>query len=178
VKSEIISNLAKDPFYTQYAKDLCLQQKMRSDAYLDLLQYVWLYLSEKSEEEIIQLSKENLKGYVCRIIWINSKSDTSPFKRNEFKYNLLEKDVKLEESDIDKEIIIRIAEDFFKKEVEYWSKEKNLPAWNVRLLELYAEMGSYRKVEQATGINFQTVRHTVLELIKRINEDIANNGQK
>lgn len=170
-----MNSLAKDPYFEQYAKDLCKRERLRNDAYKDLLQYTWLCLAEKSTEEIVKLESQNIKGFVCRILWINAMSETAPFRRGEMNYSQLNDDIIQEECDGEKEIIIKIAEDFLKKETEYWEKKEKLPAWNVKVLELYAELGSYRKVEEVLHINYQTVRHIVLDLINRINEHFINN---
>lgn len=179
VKNQIIAEIALNPFYTHYNKVLCARNGLSKEDSKDLFQSVIIGLLEMDEDKFLKISNENLKGYVCRILWLNATSKTAPFRfnnsSNTVELNDSHSNIAEEESE-EKEFIIKIAKDFFKKEdIEY--KKKGQKAWNVEVLKLYADLGSYRKVAKELKINYQTVRHIVLDLIERINEDISYHRQ-
>ena len=179
MKKQIIAEIALSPFYTHYCKTLCERNGLSKDDSKDLVQSVILGLLEMDEDKFMKIVKENLKGYVCRILWLNATSKTAPYRWNKDKrtIELMDSHSNIpEEDEENKEFIIKIAKDFFDKEEED-SKKKGQTAWNIKVLKLYIELGSYRKVAKELDINYQTARHIVLDLIKRINEDISNYRQ-
>lgn len=205
-RNEIIEGIYKDSQYLSYCKQVC----SGGDLHNDLFQYVVLYLMEMNESKLIALSESGgLRMYVARIIYINAKSDRSDFmKQYNGKIELPEGSYYFEgknygkvkvsnfERVINSELFnanhnfseseenlydIEDVEAELRKEVIFCNSKNIYPA-SAKLLEIYAECGSYQEVANRTKIPYKTVRRHIITLrekiIKNINDKntISNAG--
>lgn len=205
-RNEIIEGIYKDSQYLSYCKQVC----NGGDLYNDLFQYVVLYLMEMNEAKLIALSESGgLRMYVARIIYINAKSDRSEFMKQyngrielperayffeggngnfvRNKQTNFERIIKSEQYNDSnnfgesEEYDIEDVEEELRKEVVFCNSKNIYPA-SAKLLEIYAECGSYQEVANRTKIPYKTVRRHIITLrekiIKNINDKntISNAG--
>ena len=164
-RNKIIEGIYKDKTYLNYCKQVC----GIGDTYNDLFQYVVLYLMEMDEDKLIALSESGgLRMYVARIIYINSKSESSQFNK-QYKERVVFADM-LEYEVIDESIFIDVEEEL-RKEVIYCNSKNIYPA-SAKLLEIYAECGSYQEVANRTKIPYKTVRKHIITLREKIIKNI------
>ena len=164
-RNKIIEGIYKDKQYLNYCKQVC----GIGDTYKDLFQYVVLYLMEMNEEKLIALSESGgLRMYVARIIYINAKSERSEFNK-QYKDRVVYADM-FEYEVIDETIFIDVEEEL-RKEVIYCNSKNIYPA-SAKLLEIYAECGSYQEVANRTKIPYKTVRKHIITLREKIIRNI------
>ena len=125
----------------------------------DMKQYIILQMLEKPETLIIELhNKGRLKEYICRVFWNTTRMS---------KYNKFTKEAKLfEPLPGNVEEIESEAPDSLKIDLSgiYWYK--------ARILEKYAEMGSYKAVSDDTGIPVSSIFRTVQQARKAYKQKI------
>lgn len=154
-KNEILSELFTSKDFNQ-----CIR-KMKPESLQDELKAeVALILCEKPEDLIIGLAdRKELRFYTVRIILNLIQSNTSQFYKK-FRVN------NLELSEISEPTIIEYDE---RKDTAI-SEIDNLYWYDREILKLYAEHGTYRKVEEVTGIPFESVYKTVMKNCKIIRD--------
>lgn len=174
-RNQIIEGIYKDQQYLNYCKQVC----NGGDLYNDLFQYVVLYLMEMNEAKLIALNESGgLRMYVARIIYINAKSERSDFMK-QYTNRIVYEDM-YEHEPIDENIISDVEAEL-RKEVIFCNSKNIYPA-SAKLLEIYAECGSYQEVANRTKIPYKTVRRHIITLrdkiIKNINDKntISNAG--
>ena len=132
------------------SKDLldCIEKVQPPEIRSDLLQHVFLALLEKDEAIILELYKTSkLTAYVVKMIYNLANWSRSTFNKqksreiytNDFNHPVIE---------IEEEIIIPL-------EKLHWTSEK--------VLILYSEYKTYRKVGEITGIPYSTIFRMVKE---------------
>ena len=132
------------------SKDLldCIEKVQPAEIRSDLLQHVFLALLEKDEAIILELYKTSkLTAYVVKMIYNLANWSRSTFNKqksreiytNDFNHPVIE---------IEEEIIIPL-------EKLHWTSEK--------VLILYSEYKTYRKVGEITGIPYSTIFRMVKE---------------
>tara|TARA_R110002096_G_scaffold390091_3_gene584522 strand:- start:1120 stop:1728 length:609 start_codon:yes stop_codon:yes gene_type:complete len=162
-KNKAIVDLLGD----QSLKDLA--QKLTSEYAEDLIQEVALLLLEMSEEKWDEINKGGyLRFYVVRTIITMGTSPRSSFAR---KYELFQ----------NKGEITELADEpntSDEKEKLFNELEKALDGlywYDAEILKAYVNEGSYRKVQQKTGIPFRSVGNTVKKVIEQIKKEIYGN---
>jgi hypothetical protein len=164
-KNQIIIEINSDKSYINY----CKQVLPIGDTYNDLFQYVLLYLLEMDENKLIKLHSDGgLRMYIVRIIYINGKS-----LRSEFNKQYIDKIVYSEMYDYENsnENLICEIENEVEKEI-LLCNEKNIYPASAKLLQIYAECGSYQEVSIRTKIPYKTVRRHIISLRKKIIKNI------
>lgn len=160
-----------------------LQDELRAE--------VALILCEKPEDQIIELWRlEKLKFYTVRIIINLIQSNSSPFyKKFRGSYSpdigYIERLLnKYEDSPPDDAVeqfqVFKTYSESLKCHDNYDdSKDRaiaeidNLYWYDREILKLYAEHGTYRKVEEVTGIPFESIYKTVQRGCKQIRLKVA-----
>lgn len=154
-KNEILSELFTSKDFNQ-----CIRKMKPENLQDELRAEVALILCEKPEDLIIGLAdRKELRFYTVRIILNLIQSNTSQFYKK-FRVN------NLELSEIIEPIIIEYDE---RKDTAI-SEIDNLYWYDREILKLYAEHGTYRKVEEVTGIPFESVYKTVMKNCKIIRD--------
>lgn len=162
LRNEIIKQIYDDKQYINYCKQVCVG----GDLYNDLFQYVVLYLMEMPKGKLESLyDSGGLRMYVARIIYINAKSE-----RSEFKKQYIDKIVYNEMYDVEGEdnehLLIKVSKEV-EKEINECTAKGRYPA-SAKLLEIYAECGSYQEVANRTKLKYKTVRRLISELREKI----------
>ena len=197
-KEDIINKVTSDIFYNNYCEMKCNYR----DIHKDLYQFIILSLLEMKEKKLKAINKGNLKGYVCRMIWLNATSKTAPFykeylQQNDIPIDMFDKEYKDEqipkhhdsyvnhckenhadcllslEYEKQHEEYCRRLEIFITKEEQNF-KKKGYAVLNVELLKLNVSGVSLRKIAKGSGIPYPSIRYTIKRLIDRINEDITS----
>lgn len=164
-RNEIIEGIYKDSQYLSYCKQVCGS----GDLYKDLFQYAVLYLMEMNEDKLIALNESGgLRMYIVRIIYINAKSERSEFNK-QYADRVVYEDMYEPES-IDENIISDVEAEL-RKEVIFCNSKNIYPA-SAKLLEIYAECGSYQEVANRTKIPYKTVRRHIITLREKIIKNI------
>lgn len=154
-KNEILSELFTSKDFNQ-----CIKKMKPENLQDELKAEVALILCEKPEDLILGLaSRKELRFYTVRIILNLIQSNTSQFYKK-FRVN------NLELSEIIEPTIIEYDE---RKDTAI-SEIDNLYWYDREILKLYAEHGTYRKVEEVTGIPFESVYKTVMKNCKIIRD--------
>ena len=167
----LISKITSDRYFIDY----CYKLTGGKDIYKDLYQFILLALLEMPKDKQEAIANGNYKNYVTRMIWLNWKSDTAPFRKLYiFKEEDLDQDIKEEIEDIQySEDSLQIIDEVLREEIDYHHKKKTFP-WNVELFKMYVDVGSYHEMARKINIPYATVRYNINDLIVRINERIAN----
>lgn len=150
---QIISDL-----YTSSDLRACLARIRPVEIQEDVLQHTFTELLCKPEADILDLHARNkLTAYVAKMLVNMVRWQRSSFRKLEAKETPLESltDV-LDEIAVD-EIVIPLHK-------IHW--------YEAKILELYAELRSYRKVSEATGIPHISIYHTVQNARKNIKKHI------
>lgn len=163
-RNEIIESIYKDKQYIGYCQRVC-----KNDLYKDLFQYVVLYLMQMNESKLIALNESGgLRMYVVRIIYINAKSKRSEFNK-QYSDRVVYDDL-IETEPFNEELLTAVNKEI-QKEVESLTERNIYPA-SAKLLEIYAECGSYKEVAKKTKIKYKTVRTHIINLRKTIIKNI------
>ena len=113
----------------------------------DLRQHLFLTLLEKPEAFILELhSRGKLQHYVVSTLFNLVRWQTGTFNKTKLREVLVEELPELTEE-------IQTDAPVVELERLYW--------YEARMLELYAEHRSYRKIEALTGINYVSVFNTI-----------------
>lgn len=150
--------LLEEIYISKELKD-CIAKIKPIDIQQDVLQHSFVELLLKDDDLIIDLAKRNkLLPFVTKVIYNMVKWQRSTWKYTKSKeiYNGINYDNNVVEEN-EEEINIPL-------ESLYW--------YEARILELYAEHGSYRKVEQITGISYVSIFNTVKKARKNIKKNM------
>jgi hypothetical protein len=130
----------------------------------DLKAEVALILCEKSEDLILELhDKGGLKYYTVRIILNLIQSNTSPFYK---KFRLSN----VELSDL---IEPYVLPEYDSRKDQAMEELETLYWYDREILKLYGKYGTYRKIEEETGIPFESIYKTVQKACKEIRKKVA-----
>jgi len=171
-KSEIILGIYNSSSLRNYARSL------EPALYEDLFSEVMVILLEYDEARIIEMKdKGYINFFVVKILSNLSNSKNSPFyykfkKPLEFCRNLNRADLVQPRYEHYKDRLIYKIEAELKKDV---AVSTDGFGYEVRLLNMYLELGSLRKVARKTGINYKTISLTINDLIKRIKKNVTSN---
>lgn len=170
-KNEILSELFTSKDFNQ-----CIR-KMKPESLQDELKAeVALILCEKPEDLIIGLAdRKELRFYTVRIILNLIQSNTSPFyKKFRDTETLLFDDLPIGTTsntgfNQNKNHKIFIEDNGYDDRKDNAISEiDNLYWYDREILKLYAEHGTYRKVEEITGIPFESIYKTIQKNCKII----------
>jgi DNA-directed RNA polymerase specialized sigma24 family protein len=168
-RNAIIESIYNDKKYINY----CKQVLPNGDLYNDLFQYVCEYLLKIEEKKLIDLHKKNqLRMYVARIIYINAHSERSEFNKQ---YNeRIDLESYLHEVDLidfDNSDLIDFVKVEIENEINYCNENNIYPA-SIKLLEIYADLGSYKEVSVKTKIPYLTVINRISKIREKIKKNI------
>lgn len=157
-RNQIISEL-----FTSKDFNACIKKMKPENLQDELKAEVGLILCEKPEDQIVELWQlGKLKFYTVRIILNLMQSSSSPFYKK-FRVSNVELSEAIEpiiiEYDQRKDKAMEAIEDL------YW--------YDREILKLYAEHGTYRKVEEVTGIPFESIYKTVQKNCLHIRKKVA-----
>lgn len=170
-RNDIITEIYNDKQYINYCKKVC----QHGDLYNDLFQYVVLYLMEMPEKRLIELHESGgLKMYIARIIYANGTNPTRQFMRQyisdgDLDYKTIGQLDESNEND-DYETKINHINKGIKTEIKECINKGFYPA-SVKLLEIYAECGSYQEVANRTKIPYKTVYRHINSLREKLIND-------
>ena len=127
---------------------------------------------EMQEERLIGLHESGgLRMYVARMIYISAHSETGQFLRQHRSEEALDYRTitEIDESEDTEEFerTIRVMNEGLQRETESCNKKNTYPA-SVKLLEIYADCGSYQEVSDRTKIPYKTVYRHINSLRERI----------
>lgn len=173
-RNDIIIAINNDKKYKQYCFRVCNGKDLANDLY----QYVMEELLLMDEQRLQSLySSGDIRMYLTRVIYINANSRTAPFLRQheniesvdlsllDFMYN-----EDIEELENNEYVSIKVKKEI-EKEIEECTKIGAYPA-SVKLLELYSEHKSIKKVSELTKIPYMTVYRHVNALRDKIKNNI------
>lgn len=168
-KANIVLEITKDRAYLDYCKKVC----QFKDLHKDLYQYTILYLLEMDEKKLVRIYKEGgIRMYVARIIYINVNSSRSQFRKQFTSTDTLNfiPDTIMDVPEGVSESLEKVEKKI--KEEVLFCHQKNVYPASVKLLEIYAELGSYQAVSDATRIPYKTVRRHIQGLTEKIRKSI------
>lgn len=183
-RAEILSQ-----FFTSKDFNDCIKKMEPVQLQDDLKAEVALILCEMPEDKVSGLwERKELKFYTVRIILNLIKSNTSPFYKK-FRISGIDLD------ELTSDLAVRFSKDNTTSDIATGSKYKidkyiihedynpikdiaiaeidNLYWYDREILKLYAEHGTYRKVEEVTGIPFESIYKTVIKNCKLIRMKVA-----
>lgn len=150
----------------QIIADLYISQDLRAclarirpiDIQEEVLQHTFMELLNKSDDEIIDLHVRNkLTAYVAKMLFNMVRWERSTFS-------------KLKAKEISLESLPEVLEDI---EIEVILVPLQKIHWyEAKILELYAEHKTYRKVAEITGIPHISIYHTVKNARRNIKKHI------
>lgn len=156
-RDAIIEHLTK----VAYIRDTCNIAGQLSE---DLFQHIWVVLLEMNHEKITNIHKKGyLQFYIYRMIVNEARNPNNPFlKMHKAKFEQLDMEfmddnIKKEFDDNEKKALDLIGNQFW---------------YDTKMFELYAELGSLRKVSAQTGIKYGAIHQTVNKVKKIVNENI------
>lgn len=152
-----ISLLANDTTIYDYAKKV----SKGNDLYKDIVSDVFIYLYELPIEKFNKIN--DLKSYVCKMIYFSWNSPTSPLfakYRKDNDYKLVER-TECESTELMNEI----------EKIECRISKTRYPV-EVKLFELYVELGTYRAVADAVGISVRGAYQQIQKVISEIKTKI------
>ena len=144
--------------YTSQDLRTCLARIRPIDIQEEVLQHTFMELLSKPESEIIDLHLRNkLTAYVAKMLFNMVRWERSTFSKLKAKETTLESlpDV-LQDFDVD--VIVVPLEKI------HW--------YEAKILELYAEHKTYRKVSEITGIPHISIFHTIKNARRNIKKHI------
>lgn len=143
----VARKLLEDIYRSKELKE-CLSKIRPVEIQQDVLQHTFTELLLKDEALILDLAERNkLLPFIAKMLHNMVRWERSTWKYTKSKeiYNGINYDNHIVENQ-EEEIKIPLNE-------LYW--------YEARILELYAEHGSYRKVEEITGISYVSIFNTV-----------------
>jgi DNA-directed RNA polymerase specialized sigma24 family protein len=142
----------------------------------DLKQHVFLELFEQSEDFIIDLfTRGKLKAYIAKMLYNTARFSRTKFSKEMGKEiafgNFEELEGKICKTSAYE--IVRGTNDLRTKDDEF--EELNCAVsqiywYKARLLELYSEVGTYKKVSEVTGIPVASVFATITQARKEVKQ--------
>lgn len=145
----------------------CIKKMRPQTLQDDLRAEVALILCEMPEEKIMNLHQCGaLRFYAVRIIMNLAQSNSSPFYK---KY-------RVPWVELDNIPELAAQEYDYERERRYTSaiaEIDNLHWYDKELLKLYLKLGSYRAMEQETGIPFESIYKSVQQACKAIRKKVA-----
>lgn len=174
-KHEIIEQVSKDNTYLDYCKKVCNGK----DIHKDLYQYVILTMLEMNEETLIDVfNRGKIKAYVLGIIYKSIYGNRSSFF-TEYEGKIKTEEInnishfELSESEIEFDSKLNEFDIELQKECNRCIVNGIYPA-QVKIYEIYEEVGSYTKVAELTQIPFKTVQRYVKgtreKILKNLND--------
>lgn len=142
------------------SKDLkeCLAKIRPVHIQQDILQYTFTELLMKDEKIIIELyAKNKLMSYIAKMLYNMVRWERGTYRKSLLKEMIVEVLPDIADEQPTEIIVIPL-------EKIYW--------YDAKILELYAELGTYRKVAEVTGIPHITIYHTVNKARKNIKKHI------
>lgn len=153
----------------------CLRKMEPEHLQEDLKMEVISIVCEWPDEKVIKLYEEkSLEFYVVRVILNQVKSKTSPFaKLYRTPIVPITKEVLNVEEDLEARAIKEMVEDLTIEEINrlYW--------YDAEMIRLYLKLGSFRAIEEDTGIPFISCYKNIkksLNTLKRKAEDMKAKG--
>lgn len=144
-RNQIIERLFTGDNFNQ-----CIQKMEPDHLRDDLKMEIISVVCEWPEEKVIQLHQDNaLEFYVVRVILNQVKSKTSPFaKKYRAPVSEIKKEVPLVTEDTEERRMREELEDTAMEEIGrlYW--------YDAEMIRLYLKLGSFRAIEEHTGIPF------------------------
>jgi DNA-directed RNA polymerase specialized sigma24 family protein len=131
-----------------------------NDLHRDIVSEIIIYLSDLENEKFNAIN--DLKSYVCKMIYFSWNSPTSPFYRKyrgDNDYTHTEPSCTIEDSATQELFLIEERISKFRYPTE------------VRLFQLYVEIGNYRDVAKLVGLP----KSTVFNLIKQVRMEMRKN---
>lgn len=164
-KEDILLDVINDKQYIDYCFKCC------PNDYNDLYQYTILYLYEMPAKKITDIYyNSNLRMYIARIIYINAHSPRSEFKVQLYgKLETIEINNLHDIVDEDNKTIEFL--NLFDNQIEVEKQDcinRGVYPSQVKLFEIYKEKKSFKKVSDATGIPYITVRANIIALRDRV----------
>jgi hypothetical protein len=140
-----------------------------------------LYVCEMPENRLVEVYNGNIKGYICRMIYLNAFFPKSPFQQQERSItheclDLNESIAVIEENEVSNYDFNDIVERFLEREKRECEKTGQYP-FVVELFRLWQKEGSLNAVSKKTKIPYGSVANYIKEIIRRINEDFNRNQQ-
>lgn len=170
VRNKIISDL----FLSKDFND-CIKKMQPEHLQDDLKAEVALILCEHSDEKIISIHESSplsLKYYTVRIILNLIQSKTSPFYKK-YRTPITEFTDSHEQADVEDDFNARLKKETSEQKVLdiidglYW--------YDKEMLNLYMEVGSYRKMQAQTGIPWQSCYDAVQSAYSKIRYELRTN---
>lgn len=172
MRNQIIEEIYRDTQYISYCRKVCNDSVLADD----LFQYLILYLMEMPEGKLEALYNEgNLRNYIARIIYCSINGNRSQFLK-EITGNLINIDCTLLPNldcsiTAEKNKLINKVKIILDRETKKCINNGEYPA-HVKLLEIYVDHGSFKKVSDLTGIPYKTVRRNIQSLIAKIKDKV------
>lgn len=162
-KNEIIEELYRSKDFND-----CINKMEPEHLRDDLRAEVVLILLETDEQKLVEMhAKKVLNFFTARIIINQIFSTTSPFyKRYRQQLGEINDRIAYEETDIEERATREEAEERAMQEID------NLYWYNAGIVKLYLKLGTYRAIQEDTGIPFPSVYKTVQKSFKEIREKI------
>jgi hypothetical protein len=155
-KNQIIDELYRSKELNECVKKYIKPVEIQND----IIQVTFLELLEKPDEFIIDLYTRNkLKQYVINMMYNQLKWQRSSYKKT------LQKELSVFE-------FIDIPEEIAPEKIIIPLHKLNW--YDAKMLELYAEHKSYRKIEAETGIEYSGICKTIQKVRKEIIKHIEN----
>lgn len=144
-KNQIIEKL-----YLSKNLNDCIKKMEPVDLQDDLKSEVIAIVCEWSEEKIVELyTKNQLEFYVVRVILNQIKSKTSPFyKKHRQSFAELTGEESYECTDLKEREVKELIQDIAIQQIDelYW--------YDAEILRMYLELGTFRAIQDKTGIPF------------------------
>lgn len=162
-KNEIIEELYRSKDFND-----CISKMEPEHLQDDLKAEVVLILLETEEQRLIAIHEAGaLKYYTVRVIINLIQSKTSRFyKLYRQQLNEINDRFAYEETDIEERATREEVEERAMKEID------NLYWYNAGIVKLYLKLGTYRAIQEDTGIPFPSVYKTVQKSFKEIREKV------
>lgn len=168
---EKVYELSLDPEVISFAKKIT----SGNDLYHDIISETVIYIATLPEDK--RKAINNLKSYFCKVIFFSWNSPSSPFykkyrnDRSEFLYDLPYEECEEKEEKLFDSVKIKNRILILEKEIA----KKRYPT-EIRLLDLYLKLKSYRAVSKEVDIPVKSVHYQIKKIILQIkNEDTSNN---
>ena len=159
-----------------------LQVIYEGSPYSYITRMIFLNAISKTAPFYRQIVNDNCSSYDLSTQWTGSLKNENTniydsYSPDNFLYHLgLTDEIVLEEEneELENEEKLSIIESILETEIEF-RREKGEDALAVKLLKRYTEVGSFSKIAKEADVSRHTIRHMIITLIDKINEDIACN---
>lgn len=160
-RHDIVESFISDPEY----KSMC-SQIAGADAD-DLYQELVLILLEMPHDRVEKINESCIKCFFYTVASRQYRSATSPFHT---KYRKHGEFISKHASDINKFMETTLPDDDLIRKVG--RAVKDVYWYDIRILSLYAEHGTFQKVSDLVGIPLKSIHHTVTNTRKLIKKKI------